>query len=243
MFSSSKESVTLKPNEDTVAVTLTATDKQGVRFVKVYTLHRSQYHYEITSSVDNQSNQTWTGRHHSDFTGFSDSDIRSGSIPTPKEFNVDLDAPKPGWFTFNTFTGPSYYTPDTPYIKYPFSEMATKKLHKEVPAPNWIAIQQRYFISAWIPAYGGDQVVSSNWSSGSTGYNSGSFRQSFDFTSQGESIQLAPGEKETRTATLYTGPELAANLAPLARGLELTIDYGWLWFISDLLFQILNFIH
>ena len=243
VYTASHEAASLGPEQDSVAVRLTASSKQGVQFEKVYTFHRGQYHYEITSTVKNRSTETWTGYHYSDFTGFSDTDIKAGAIPTPKEFNVDLDAPKPGWFTFNTFSGPSYYTPDTPYVKFPFTEMANKKLHKQVPAPNWIAIQQRYFISAWIPAEGGEQTLISNWQNGSTGYNNGSYRQSFDFTSQGEPITLAPGAEETRVATLYTGPELAANLAPLARGLELTIDYGWLWFISDLLFQVLNFIH
>ena len=33
------------------------------------------------------------------------------------------------------------------------------------------------------------------------------------------------------------------DLAKLANGLEFTVDYGWLWFLSDLLFKTLVFIH
>jgi YidC/Oxa1 family membrane protein insertase len=54
---------------------------------------------------------------------------------------------------------------------------------------------------------------------------------------------LAPGEKTSQSSVVYAGPEEAKRLAALAKGLELTVDYGWLWFISDLLFQALLFIH
>lgn len=32
-------------------------------------------------------------------------------------------------------------------------------------------------------------------------------------------------------------------MAAVANNLDLTVDYGWLWFISIPLFKILNFIH
>jgi YidC/Oxa1 family membrane protein insertase len=41
----------------------------------------------------------------------------------------------------------------------------------------------------------------------------------------------------------YTGPEITANLKPLAKGLDLTIDYGWLWMLSNFLFWLLNLLH
>ena len=44
-------------------------------------------------------------------------------------------------------------------------------------------------------------------------------------------------------ATLYAGPKIQDNLKVLSPGLELTVDYGWLWFIAQFLFWLLKAIH
>ena len=56
------------------------------------------------------------------------------------------------------------------------------------------------------------------------------------------SVTVAPGQSSSQTTVIYTGPEDADRLAELAQGLALTVDYGWLWFISDILFRGLVFI-
>ena len=56
-------------------------------------------------------------------------------------------------------------------------------------------------------------------------------------------IALAPNATTTFNATLYVGPEIATNLTPLAKGLDLTVDYGWLWPISKFLFWLMSKIH
>jgi YidC/Oxa1 family membrane protein insertase len=42
---------------------------------------------------------------------------------------------------------------------------------------------------------------------------------------------------------LYAGPKIQDNLKVLSPGLELTVDYGWLWFIAQFLFWLLKAIH
>ena len=44
-------------------------------------------------------------------------------------------------------------------------------------------------------------------------------------------------------ATFYSGPKVQSELKDLAVGLNQTVDYGWLWFISQPLFKLLKFIH
>jgi YidC/Oxa1 family membrane protein insertase len=51
------------------------------------------------------------------------------------------------------------------------------------------------------------------------------------------------GQQQQLAATFYAGPKVQDNLKHLAPGLELTVDYGWLWFIGQLLFWLLKAIH
>ena len=55
-------------------------------------------------------------------------------------------------------------------------------------------------------------------------------------------VVKADSEK-TLSAKLWVGPKNQDAMAAVANNLDLTVDYGWLWFISIPLFKILNFIH
>ena len=45
----------------------------------------------------------------------------------------------------------------------------------------------------------------------------------------------------THEMTLYAGPQDQDKLANIAPGLDLTVDYGWLWWIAQPLFALLFF--
>ncbi len=47
----------------------------------------------------------------------------------------------------------------------------------------------------------------------------------------------------TLAATLYIGPKIQDRLEAVAPNLELTVDFGWLWFIANPLFWLLDHIH
>ncbi|MDE5285315.1 MAG: membrane protein insertase YidC, partial [Buchnera aphidicola] len=42
---------------------------------------------------------------------------------------------------------------------------------------------------------------------------------------------------------LWIGPEIQKDMAAVAPNLDLTVDYGWLWFLSQPLFQLLSFLN
>ena len=56
-------------------------------------------------------------------------------------------------------------------------------------------------------------------------------------------MEIGPGETEQTSSTLYSGPKDQETLEALTPGLELVVDYGWLWFIAQPLFWLLKFIH
>jgi len=59
----------------------------------------------------------------------------------------------------------------------------------------------------------------------------------------GKQVVVTPGERFSTSALLYSGPEITSNLKSIAKGLDLTIDYGWLWMLSNALFWLLENIH
>ena len=59
----------------------------------------------------------------------------------------------------------------------------------------------------------------------------------------GHQMTIDSGKTAQLTSKLFVGPKLAKQLDATAPLLSHTIDYGWMWFISVLLFQALAFIN
>lgn len=131
-----------------------------------------------------------------------------------------------------TYRGAAYSTEDIRYEKYTFDDIADEKL-RETTTGGWVAMLEHYFVSAWVPPQDQTNSIYSIDRSGSTaiiGY-------------KGESVEVQNGEYATISNTLYIGPKDQDTLAQLARGLDLTVDYGILWWISQPLFTLLQFLH
>ncbi|KKC98413.1 membrane protein insertase YidC [Photobacterium halotolerans] len=136
-----------------------------------------------------------------------------------------------GSLTMPTYRGGAFSADDEKYKKYSFDDMVDKNLNLSM-TQGWAAMMQHYFVSAWIPR----TEDTSNL---------------FSRTSQGQgyigvrlpSATVAPGTEQTLTATLWSGPKLQDKLEATAPNLNLTADYGWLWFIASPLHKLLSIIH
>jgi YidC/Oxa1 family membrane protein insertase len=100
-------------------------------------------------------------------------------------------------------------------------------------AGGWVAILQHYFVSAWIP----DAQQVHHYSSTVTRNHDNIIR----YTSP--AITLAAGEQGSTKAQLYVGPKDQYSLEEISAGLELTVDYGFLWWIAQPLFWVLTQMH
>ena len=131
-----------------------------------------------------------------------------------------------------TYRGAAYSTEEDIYEKYSYDDISDKKLNVTTKA-GWAAMIEHYFVSAWVPP----QDETNNLFS--------AVRQNTNavigFTGQSTSIQ--PGETATISSILYLGPKDQDTLEAIARGLDLTVDYGFLWMISKYLFWLLQIIH
>ena len=90
---------------------------------------------------------------------------------------------------------------------------------------------QHYFVSAWIPEQQQDYHYYTKRSS--SGMNI--------IGLYGNPITVEPGNSANISAKFYAGPKDQYALAKLAKHLDLTVDYGWFWWLSQPLYAVLNF--
>ena len=128
------------------------------------------------------------------------------------------------------YRGAAYGTTSERYNKYDFDEMKEKNL-LEATSGGWVAMLEHYFVGAWIPDANADNQLYSMVRNGQGVIGA-----------KGPAVNIEPGSTATLTSTFYAGPKDQDNLATLANGLDLTVDYGFLWFISQPLFWLLTLI-
>ena len=128
-----------------------------------------------------------------------------------------------------TYTGGAIYSQEDKYQKYDFEELGTGQLDRDVK-DGWLAMIQHYFLGAIIPPRGEDQHYYGKRLSNGRAVIGG----------YGAAKTVAPGATETFSGTLFIGPKLQAELAELAEGLDLTVDYGWLVFIAKPMYWVLE---
>ncbi len=129
------------------------------------------------------------------------------------------------------YRGAAYGSSSERYKKYDFSDMQKTNLAISTQG-GWVAMLEHYFVSAWIPDANSNNQLYSLVHGGNKGV----------IGARGEAVDIDPGQTLTLSAVFYAGPKDQDNLAQLANGLDLTVDYGFLWFISQPLFWLLTFI-
>ncbi|WGE33450.1 membrane protein insertase YidC [Actinobacillus genomosp. 1] len=135
-----------------------------------------------------------------------------------------------GSLTMPTYTGGAYSSAETNYKKYSFQDMEKANLDINTKA-GWAALLQHYFVSAWIPNQDAENTIYSRTNNGiaTIGY-------------RGPVTTIAPNSEATITSQLWTGPKDQKEMEATAANLDLTVDYGWAWFIAKPLFALLTFI-
>lgn len=219
-FQSSKDHYQLEAGQNELSIPLTW-EQDGIKITKTYLLKRGGYAVRIEYKIDNTSGKPWTASQYRQLT-------RLGTTP--------------GTQLVHTYTG-GVYAGDVPgskdrlaYEKVSFEDMAKTNLSKNL-SNGWVAIIQHYFLSAWMPAKP-DQV--------NHFYTLKSFKNNQELYSIGMSspVETVPAGKTAHMdSTLYVGPKIQANLAPLAQGLNLTIDFGIFTVIADPIFWLLKHFH
>ncbi|GAM65413.1 inner membrane protein translocase component YidC [Vibrio ishigakensis] len=131
-----------------------------------------------------------------------------------------------------TYRGGAYSTENTRYKKYSFDDMQDRNLSQNLPnGEGWAAMLEHYFVSAWIPrdAAGANVYTRVVGNLGDIGVRL-------------PNKTIADGQSAEIKSTLWVGPKLQNEMAAVAPNLDLTVDYGWLWFIAKPLHWLLSMI-
>lgn len=214
LFTSEQQSYTLADGKDQLQVDLVLL--QGdVKITKRFTFTRGEYLINVEYLVDNQSNDTWSAQLY-------------GQIKRDSQNFVKVSA-----LEMNPFLGAAITTTEENYKKFTFANIAEAEF-KTTRQGGWVAMVQHYFISAWIPDASSDNTYTLRKLGTNDLYLLG-------FT--GKVNTVAPGTQGTINASFYAGPKDTERLEEISPHLDLTVDYGWLWWLSKPLFAFMKFIH
>ena len=204
----------LKSGEKELVVVLVA-KKAGMQITKTLHFYRGQSHVRQDIAVINTSKSSISG-----------------------SFYHQISRQEPDrHFASMAYNGGAVSTTSVPYQKVKYKDMQKANLQL-TSRGGWVAMQQHYFLSAWLPNqhkthyfYSG---VNNHSDVNTTVYNLG-------FTSA--LIHIKPGQSESNMTVFYVGPEKMKALAALAPALDLTVDYGILSPISMAIFWCMKEIH
>lgn len=215
IYTVSQDHYELGADQQDLVVRLDWKNKQGVSVAKFFTFKRDSYEVRVSYEIKNQTSEPW-----------------QGSLYTQL---MRTDTPPPnhgGLMNLATYFGAAISSPEKTYDKISFKQMREKNVSQVIQG-GWAAMIQHYFIGAWIPAA----------NNSSTYYSKVTPDGLFTLGMIGQPLSVAPGATSTVAATLYAGPAIADRLEAAAPGLKLTVDYGWFWFISIIIFWMMEQIH
>jgi len=203
----------LAEGTDVIEVPLYWTNDDGVTVKKVLTFRRNDYVVDVNYTVTAGS-QNWTG-----------SDYMQITRSRPVEAN--------GNAFIRTYTGGVVYNDEIKYEKYDFDDIAEENLNYQL-TDGWLAMIQHYFLAAWLPESGKDNLYFSRYNQNKDHYTLGT---------RTSAITIDAGQTGQITSRFVVGPKLQNKLEEITPGLDLTVDYGILTIFAKPLFWLLDFFH
>ena len=213
VYSAGQGDYALAEGSDTLKVTLSWQDGHGLAVDKTYTLKRGSYEIGLSYAVRNTCSTPWQG---------------SAWLQWQSRYT----APHTGMFSSARYEyqKAALYGADG-YQEHEFKDLSDKPV-TETANDGWIAVVEHYFAAAIIPAAG----------AGNQYYSRPLGDERFVTGSVMPQKSVASGASAAFDGRLYVGPKLQSKLAAVAKGLELTVDYGKLTIIAQPIFWVLEHI-
>ncbi|MCW8470432.1 membrane protein insertase YidC [Fluoribacter gormanii] len=213
-FTTPQQHYEMAPDQQQLTVTLSGTNSEGLDVKKEFIFTKGSYLIDVNYKIVNKGSNEWTGYLNTQL-------LRS----SPKEDKSSV-------FHVGSYTGASYSEPGKHrYQKVSFSDMNKTNLDVDSKG-GWIAMQQHYFLSAWVPTANANNK-----------FYTRAVNNDYTIGAVSKPITLKPEEQTTVGSRLYIGPEITSVLKEIAPSLDLTVDYGMLWFLSSLLFSLMKTIY
>jgi len=221
VYQPEQRSYTMPAGADTLEVRMRAPAANGVEVVKKLTFHRNDYNIGVAYEIANKSDKPIAPWGYFQF-------LRDANSPTQEAAQTSSFA------GVTTFTGPALYTDEAKFTKIDFKDV---EKGKPIPVKNakdgWIAIVQHYFVSAWLPKAGTEREF----------YSDKVDNLLYRVGVKVPAGTIAPGATATLAVPMYVGPQEMERLEKVAPGMNLVVDYGWLYVLAAPIFAFLKWIH
>jgi YidC/Oxa1 family membrane protein insertase len=200
-----------------LTVTLTTVQENGSRILKSYHFTEGDYLIGVDYQITNLGSEPWNGALFAQIK-------RDGQSPVSSSDSL---------MGMQPYVGGATRSDDEFYRKLEFDDIE-EEAYKLTLDEGYIAMVQHYFVSAWVPreaignTYRGRKLAN---------------QDIYLFGLTTPPLTIAPGETKSFGASFYAGPKDQYKLEEIATGLELTVDYGFLWWLAQPLFFMLTGIH
>ena len=128
-----------------------------------------------------------------------------------------------------TFTGAALSTPEKRFEKFDYDDLTDQPIDL-MASDAWIGVMQHYFVAALIPP----RQESNRY------YSLGLDDERYIVGYIGAAAEIAAQSSAKLTSAVFVGPKRHDIIQQVAPGLELTVDYGVLWFLAKPLFVVLQ---
>lgn len=219
-FKAEKTEYVIEDGQNNVTANITF-EKDGVTYTKSFSIDRNSYVVNVSYLVNNKSEKDLSLCMYGQLKQTADDSF----LQNNSGFGMVASA----------YRGTAYSSDESRYEKKTLDDIIEDKSYNITTKEGWVAMIQHYFVSSWI---GGDNnvnnVIYSNHADNNTSAIIGI---------RTDAVNVAAGSEMKLSSKLWIGPKDQDAMESVAKNLELTVDYGWLWFISIPLFKILAFIH
>tara|TARA_B110000503_G_scaffold76136_1_gene117529 strand:+ start:6160 stop:7839 length:1680 start_codon:yes stop_codon:yes gene_type:complete len=204
-------------NAPELTVTLSTVQQDGTTILKNYHFTRGDYLVDVDYQITNLAKSPWKG-------GLFAQIKRDGQSPVSSSENL---------MGMQPYVGGATRSDDEFYRKLEFDDLEEESYKLKLDE-GYIAMVQHYFVSAWVPReLGGNTYRGTKLKD----------QDIYIFGLTTAPITIEPGDTGTIGASFYAGPKDQYRLEEIATGLELTVDYGFLWWLAQPLFFMLTAIH
>ena len=220
LYSAARSTYTMD-DEGQLEVRLTHRQADGVTVIKRYTFYDDDYLIDIDFEVINSRGIPWQGALFAQ--------IRRDSQPPMIDESIGIG--------IQPYVGGAVYRESEPYSKIEFEDLDDESF-KEKVVGGYAAMVQHYFVTAFVPKGIGEEATENTYQGRRLGDRD---LYTLGFTTPLTVIQ--PGATGTIGAQYYAGPKDQLRLEKITEGLDLTVDYGFLWWLAQPLFYLLNTLH
>ena len=230
LYSAERNSYRLEEGVDEMRIPLHWKGDDGTQVTKTFIVHRNNYAIDVEYDVV-AGNSGWSGSQY----------MQLVRTPPPSGSESKL---------IHTYTGGVIYNQAIKYKKIDFDDIAEDNLSDVIGGDacqnvdslkqgctlnnGWLSMIQHYFLAAWIPERGAENLYYARKVKNAEKYILGT---------RSAAKNIKAGERDSFKTRLVAGPKLQYKLEEMAPGLELTVDYGILTIIAKPLFWLLNLFH